>query len=205
MAAIRRSATRSRFVKDSISWRCFTATDRYAPEELPNLVAPLRDGRADAVFGSRMTTTFGAIRGGMPLYKFTGNRILTFAQNRLLGTTFSEFHSGYRVYSTAALRSIAFQLNSNVFHFDTEIVIQLLNARQRILELPIPTYYGGEICRVNGLAYAKDVMIVTLQNVAHRSGLLYQRRFDPAGGRVHAVPAMKLGNMVPSSRFSGRT
>ena len=166
---------------------------QYAPEELPNLVAPLRDGRADAVFGSRMTTTFGAIRGGMPLYKFTGNRILTFAQNRLLGTTFSEFHSGYRVYSTAALRSIAFQLNSNVFHFDTEIVIQLLNARQRILELPIPTYYGGEICRVNGLAYAKDVMIVTLQNVAHRSGLLYQRRFDPAGERPNAHYDLKLG------------
>ncbi len=59
---------------------------QYAPEELPALVAPLRDGRADAVFGSRMMTRFGAIKGGMPLYKFVGNRILTRTQNLLLGT-----------------------------------------------------------------------------------------------------------------------
>ena len=59
---------------------------QYAPEELPSLVAPLRDGRADAVFGSRMLTRFGALKGGMPLYKFVGNRILTAAQNLLLGT-----------------------------------------------------------------------------------------------------------------------
>jgi 2-polyprenyl-3-methyl-5-hydroxy-6-metoxy-1,4-benzoquinol methylase len=69
-------------------------------------------------------------------------------------------------------------LNSNDFHFDTEIIIQLFNAGLRIVELPIPTYYGGEISRVNGLRYAKDVMLAVLQNTAHRSGILYQRRFD---------------------------
>ncbi len=93
-------------------------------------------------------TRFGAIRGGMPLYKFLGNRILTWTQNLLLGTRLTEFHSGYRVYSVAALAKIPYRLNSNVFHFDTEIIIQLLNAEQRIVELPIPTYYGNEICRV---------------------------------------------------------
>ena len=111
---------------------------QYAPEELPTLVAPLRDGQADAVFGSRMMTRFGALKGGMPLYKFVGNRILTAIQNLLLGTSLTEFHSGYRVYSVAALQKIPFRLNSNDFHFDTEIIIQLLNARQRIVELPIP-------------------------------------------------------------------
>jgi glycosyltransferase involved in cell wall biosynthesis len=151
---------------------------QYAPEELPNLVAPLLDGSADAVFGSRMMTRFGALKGGMPLYKYVGNKILTTAQNALLGSELSEFHSGYRLYSVAALNNIPFRLNSNDFHFDTEIIIQLLNAKRRIKELPIPTYYGDEICRVNGMKYAKDVMLATLSNFVHRSGLLYQRRFD---------------------------
>jgi hypothetical protein len=139
-------------------------------------VQPLVDGSADAVFGSRMTTAFGSLKGGMPLYKWLGNRVLTTAQNALLRTRFSEFHSGYRVYSTAALQRTQFKLNSNDFHFDTEIILQLLNAQQRIVELPIPTYYGDEISRVNGMRYAKDVMVATLKNVAHRSGVLWQRR-----------------------------
>jgi glycosyltransferase involved in cell wall biosynthesis len=166
---------------------------QYAPEELPTLVAPLREGRADAVFGSRMMTRLGALRGGMPFYKFFGNRVLTRAQNLMLGTKLTEFHSGYRVYSVAALKAIPFRLNSNVFHFDTEIIIQLVNAGQRILELPIPTYYGDEICRVNGMKYARDVLVATLKNVAHRSGLLYQRGYDPAGGRDNAHYDLKLG------------
>jgi glycosyltransferase involved in cell wall biosynthesis len=166
---------------------------QYAPEELPCLVAPLREGLADAVFGSRMMTPFGALKGGMPLYKFLGNKILTRVQNVLLGTSFSEFHSGYRVYSVAALKRIPFQLNSNVFHFDTEIIIQLLNAGQRIVERPIPTYYGDEISRVNGLRYAKNVVVATLHNVAHRAGLLYQRRFEPVSERGNTHYDLKLG------------
>jgi glycosyltransferase involved in cell wall biosynthesis len=160
---------------------------QYAPEELPKLVAPLRDRAADAVFGSRMLIKLDALRGGMPLYKFVGNRILTWMQNLLLGTSLSEFHSGYRVYSVAALKKVAFHLNSNAFPFDTEIIIQLLNAGQRIVELPIPTYYGREISRVNGMKYAKDVAVATMQNVAHRAGLLYQRRFEPVSefGNAH--------------------
>jgi len=160
---------------------------QYAPEELPKLVAPLRDRAADAVFGSRMLIKLHALKGGMPLYKFVGNRILTWMQNLLLGTSLSEFHSGYRVYSVAALKKVAFQLNSNAFLFDTEIIIQLLNAGQRIVELPIPTYYGGEISRVNGMKYAKDVTVATVQNVVHRAGLLYQRRFEPVSefGNAH--------------------
>ncbi|MEY4581757.1 MAG: hypothetical protein RL701_6460 [Pseudomonadota bacterium] len=151
---------------------------QYAPEELPKLLQPLLDGEADAVFGSRMLTRYGALQGGMPLYKFLGNKVLTTLQNGMLGSNLSEFHSGYRLYSLAALRKLPFQLNSNDFHFDTEIIIQFLNARMRIHELPIPTYYGDEICRVNGMKYAKDVMVATARNALHRAGLLYQRRFD---------------------------
>jgi glycosyltransferase involved in cell wall biosynthesis len=152
---------------------------QYAPEELSRLMAPLRDGTADAVFGSRMLEKLAALRGGMPLYKYLGNKILTATQNLMLGTHLSEFHSGYRIYAVSMLKRIPFLLNSNDFHFDTEIIIQLLNARARIAELPIPTYYGNEICRVNGMKYAKDVLAATLRNVAHRSGFLYQRKFDP--------------------------
>jgi glycosyltransferase involved in cell wall biosynthesis len=162
---------------------------QYAPEELPKLVKPLLEGQADAVFGSRMMSRFGALRGGMPLYKFVGNKILTSAQNALLGTGLSEFHSGYRIYSVKALQSIPFKLNSNDFHFDTEIIIQLLNARLRIKELPIPTYYGSEISRVNGMKYAKDVLLATTRNALHRTGILYQRRFDTQQtGHAHYGP-----------------
>jgi hypothetical protein len=85
-------------------------------------------------------------------------------------------------------------LNSNDFHFDTEIILQLLNANQRILELSIPTYYGQEISRVNGMKYARDVVLATLRNVAHRSGLLYQRRFDPVSpSEPGADHDLKLG------------
>ena len=151
---------------------------QYAPEVLPRLLKPLVDGQADAVFGSRMIERFAALRGGMPLYKYVGNKILTGIENALLGANLSEFHSGYRIYSVAALSKLPFRLNSNLFHFDTEIIIQLLNARMRICELPIPTYYGDEISRVNGIKYAKDVILSVSRNVAHRSGILYQRRFD---------------------------
>ena len=166
---------------------------QYAPEELPRLLEPLRKDRADAVFGSRMMTRFGALRGGMPLYKFVGNRILTAFQNRVLGTHLSEFHSGYRLYRVATLARLPLELNSNDFHFDTEIILQLLNAGARIVELPIPTYYGDEISRVNGLAYAKNVALATLRNAAHRAGILYQRKYDvgPADDHAHYEP--KLG------------
>ena len=151
---------------------------QYAPECLPELMKPLASGNADAVFGSRMLRKGEARRGGMPLYKFVGNRILSSLQNRLLRARLSEFHSGYRVYSTAALRRIPFHLNSHIFHFDTEIIIQLMGAGLRIVELPIPTYYGDEICRVNGIRYAWDVLIACLKARAQEWSLFYDRKFD---------------------------
>ena len=89
---------------------------QYAPERLPDLVQPLRDDEADAVFGSRMLTRGAALKGGMPLYKFVGNKILSWFENRMLRTSLSEFHSGYRVYSVEALKRIPWQLNTDQFH-----------------------------------------------------------------------------------------
>ena len=131
---------------------------QYAPEMLPEMVAPVERGECDAVMGSRMMEKGAARRGGMPLYKLVGNRILTRAENAMLGAQFTEFHSGYRVYSTSALREIPFEHNTDDFDFDTQIIVQLLDAGKRILEIPIPTYYGDEICYVNGMRYAKDVI-----------------------------------------------
>jgi glycosyltransferase involved in cell wall biosynthesis len=124
---------------------------QYAPEKLPVLLAPLLHGEADAVFGSRMIDTGAARAGGMPLYKWVGNQILTRFENWMLGSDLSEFHSGYRLYATHALAQIPFEKNTNDFHFDSEIIVQLWLKKFRILELPIPTYYGNEICHVNGL------------------------------------------------------
>jgi glycosyltransferase involved in cell wall biosynthesis len=130
---------------------------QYAPECLPDIVAPLERGEADAVMGSRMMTKGTALKGGMPLYKYVGNRVLTHFENTVLGTKLSEFHSGYRAYSVKALKEIQFERNSDGFNFDTQIIIQLVDAGKRIVEVPIPTYYGDEICYVDGLKYAKDI------------------------------------------------
>ncbi|NQY56585.1 MAG: glycosyltransferase [Ilumatobacteraceae bacterium] len=130
---------------------------QYAPEVIDDLVAPLEAGVCDAVFGSRMMTPGAARRGGMPRYKYIGNRILSEIENRVAGLELSEWHSGYRAYRIDALRDIPFEDNSDGFDFDTQIILQLHDAGKLIREVPIPTYYGDEICHVNGLRYAADV------------------------------------------------
>jgi glycosyltransferase involved in cell wall biosynthesis len=182
---------------------------QYAPECLPALLQPLREGLAAAVFGSRMLIPSAARRGGMPLYKFAGNKILTWMENRLLKANLSEFHSGYRIYSTSALNAIPFDRNSNGFHFDTEIIIQLLIASKPIVELPIPTYYGDEICRVNGIRYGWNVVVAALKARLQEAGLFYDRKFDcaPRGASPY-VPkftyrsphALALQRIRPGSR-----
>lgn len=131
---------------------------QYAPECLPDIVAPLLRGEADAVFGSRMMNRGEARAGGMPRYKYVGNRILSSFQNAMTGASLSEWHSGYRAYSVRALAELNFDSFSNDFDFDTEIILGLLQRQLRIVEVPIPTYYGDEICYVNGMGYARDVV-----------------------------------------------
>ncbi len=132
---------------------------QYAPEILSQMYSPIVRGEADAVFGSRMMKQYGgALKGGMPLYKYAGNRILSAFENSALGMNLTEFHSGYRAYSLDALRKIQLSNMSDEFHFDTEIIIKLNHQRFRIVEIPIPTFYGDEICYVNGLRYARDIV-----------------------------------------------
>ena len=143
---------------------------QYAPECIESLIEPLAAGDADAVFGSRMMTRGGALRGGMPLYKFVGNRILTTLQNRLTDLDLTEWHSGYRAYRVDAIADLDLDAFSDDFDFDTEIILGLHALGKRIVEVPIPTYYGDEICHVNGIKYAKDVMLDVLKFRLRRMG-----------------------------------
>ena len=144
---------------------------QYAPELLPEMVAPLLNGSAEAVFGSRMMEQGAARRGGMPLYKLVGNKILTRWENAMAGTHLSEWHSGYRAYSVSALQKLALERNSDGFDFDTQIILQLHASGARIMEIPIPTYYGDEICHVDGLKYGRQVMVETFRYRLHKMGL----------------------------------
>jgi len=151
---------------------------QYNPVLLPRLLEPLIVGKADMVFGSRMICKRQALKGGMPLYKFVGNIILTSIQNKLLSTKFSEFHSGYRLYLVSALTHIPFKYNSDYFDFDTHIIIQLSDQHYRIHEESIPTFYGDEICHVNGLKYAIKIITSTLFSRLQKRGLYYHPRYD---------------------------
>ena len=148
--------------KDGYSWMIDNNMDivvllhgdgQYAPEYLPKMIEPITDKQADVVFGSRMLSKGLALKGGMPKYKFLGNKILTHWQNLMSGAKLSEWHSGYRAYSTTSLKKTQYLENSDYFDFDTEIILQMLDAKQRITEIPIPTFYGDELSRVNGIKY----------------------------------------------------
>jgi glycosyltransferase involved in cell wall biosynthesis len=182
------------------------ADGQYAPEALPEIVAPLLAGEADAVFGSRILVKGAARKGGMPLYKYVGNRVLSRFENAALGTDLSEFHSGYRAYSVDALRQIPFAYNSNGFNFDTQIIIQLHDAGMRIAEVPIPTYYGDEICYVDGIAYAadvtKDVVAYRLQKAGFGDGtriaLNDEYQLKPSEDSSHGRISTLLSTRAPS-------
>lgn len=152
---------------------------QYAPEALPHILAPYADG-ADAVFGSRFINAGGALKGGMPLYKFVGNRVLSGLQNYFMNGSLSEWHSGYRSYRTSLLKRLPFSCNSNDFDFDAEIIIQTLGAGGVIKEVPIPTFYGDEICHVNGMRYAFQCMKNVFQYRAMQAELFFDPRFNLA-------------------------
>ena len=151
---------------------------QYAPEMLPSFIAAFEAHAVDAVFGSRMLAPRAARQGGMPLYKFIGNRVLTTIQNWLLHQKLSEFHSGYRAYRVSALSELPFAFNSPDFDFDTDIIIQLVDTGKKIHEIPIPTYYGNEICRVNGIKYAAQIISSTIRSRLQRYAIAYHPKFD---------------------------
>jgi glycosyltransferase involved in cell wall biosynthesis len=145
---------------------------QYAPEIVLLMVQPLLDERAKAVFGSRMLTKGAALKGGMPRYKWIGNRMLTSVQNSLSGLRLSEWHTGYRAYSLAALAALDLDSMSDGFDFDTEIILGLADtlddARRDVVEIAIPTFYGSEKCHVNGMSYAVNVVVDVVRHRQRR-------------------------------------
>jgi glycosyltransferase involved in cell wall biosynthesis len=160
---------------------------QYAPEIMQDLLDPLERGEADMVMGSRMMPGCEPLKGGMPPYKYVGNKVLTAIENGLLRTRLSEFHSGYRAYNCHALAQVPFERCADEWHFDTEIILQFLSKGFRIAERRIPTYYGREICYVNGFAYAYRCVESVLKYRLHRLGWLHVDTFkeqDAAGTTV---------------------
>lgn len=146
------------------------ADGKYAPEHLPQMVGPLLRDEADAVIGSRMLEPGAARRGRMPAYKRVGHRALSAFQNALVGSSLTDWHSGYRAYRVDALREVPFERDSDGYDFDTELLIQLQDAGKRVVEIPVPSYYGDELRHFNGLVYAKDVVADTVRYRLERMG-----------------------------------
>lgn len=151
---------------------------QYSPTLIPRIVDPILEDGVEVMLGSRMMQRDGALKGGMPLYKFVGNIVLTKAQNFLLGAKLAEYHTGLRAFSVKALAHIPFYANNNGFAFDTDILIQMIDNKVSIGETAIPTHYGDEICRVNGIKYAFEIMLATLISRAQRFKLCNYKKFN---------------------------
>ena len=136
---------------------------QYAPEEMPRLLEPLLRDEADVVQGSRMLG--GALKGGMPLYKFIANVTLSKLENLAYGMKMAEYHSGYMLYSRRALETIPFERLSDTFHFDGEMLLMAHKRKLRILELAIPTRYRRDIkSHLKPVQYGFDVLKIIWRN-----------------------------------------
>ena len=155
---------------------------QHPPECLHRLIAPFSDPATACALGSRMARRLDALRGGMPLYKWLGNQVLTWFENRMLDAALTEFHTGYRAFRLDVLRQIPFEHNSHDFHFDTQILIQLISWGQKIVEVAIPTHYGDEVCHVNGFRYAWQCVKAVTKYRLFRMGLFYNRFLDTQHG-----------------------
>lgn len=140
------------------------ADGQYAPEFIEKIIEPIVNENCDVVFGSRMIDKKRALQGGMPVYKWIGNQVLTKIQNLLTNQTFSEWHSGYRAYRISKLRQIPLNKLNNGFRFDTQIILELIKIRAKFKEIPIPTFYGDEVSHVNGLEYAREIIWDTIRH-----------------------------------------
>jgi len=133
---------------------------QYDPKLIPEIIKPIKEGKADLVLGSRLLSKT-ALSGGMPLYKFISNRFLTFVENLVLNQHLSEFHTGFRAYSRRLLTTIPFMNNSENFVFDTEVIVQTVFFGFKIAEIPCPTRYlkdSSSINFINSVIYGTQTL-----------------------------------------------
>jgi glycosyltransferase involved in cell wall biosynthesis len=158
---------------------------QYDPTLLPEMIAPLQQGQADVVFGSRLMG-INPVKQGMPWWKFAGNRFLTRFENWVFGLQLSEYHTGYRAYSRRALQSVNFEMNSDAFIFDQEIVAQFVCLGHRIVEIPVPTRYFVEASSIsfwNSTLYGLSILWLLFRYLLHRARVWPQRSLDSLAKR----------------------
>jgi len=153
---------------------------QYDPTVLPDLIAPIKQGKADFVIGSRMLIPGGARKGGMPLYRFISNKALTTIENLALNGRFTDLHSGYRAYSRSFLQTVPFMRNSDKFVFDTQMIAQASAFGMRLVEIPIMTRYHAEASSTSmkaNIEYGLGTLAVMARWRLHKARLLRSRLF----------------------------
>lgn len=144
---------------------------QYDPKFIPEFIFEMVDNNYLAVFGSRMINKNGALTGGMPIWKFIANISLTKLANFVLRTNFTELHSGFRAYNREVFKIIDIENNSDDFIFDTQIIIQLVDKKIKIKEIPISTRYFPEASQIGFIRSVKYGMGI-LKNIAlYKTGL----------------------------------
>jgi glycosyltransferase involved in cell wall biosynthesis len=153
---------------------------QYEPELIPRMVAPIAEGTADLVLGSRLAEPGAARASGMPWWKYVANRFLTAVENRAMGTELSELHTGYRAYSRRLLLTVPFLRNSSDFAFDSELIFQASYFGFTLAEVPARCRYFPDASSV-GFRTACIYGLKTLWTVAryrlHRAGLVHSGKF----------------------------
>ena len=150
---------------------------QYSPKLVAPMASIIASGEYDVVLGSRILAQ-SAIKGGMPVYKYLANRMLTLIENLIVGAKLSEYHTGLRAYSAEALRSVPFNENSNDFVFDNQILIQLMTAGARIGEISCPTRYAEDSSSINfsrSVKYGFGVLRTAMQFRLNKMGI---RKYD---------------------------
>ena len=155
---------------------------QYEPGLIPMMVAPIIDGRADLVLGSRLAVPGAALAAGMPRWKFVANRFLTTIQNRIMGTQLTEAHTGYRAYSRELLLTVPFLRNSLDFSFDSELLYQAAHFGFEIEEVPAKCRYFEEASSVGfwkGAVYGLKTLWAGARLILHRARILPSRKYKP--------------------------
>jgi glycosyltransferase involved in cell wall biosynthesis len=159
---------------------------QYSPRLVTAMASMIAFGEYDFVLGSRILGP-GAVRQGMPLYKYVANRILTFYQNILYDHKISEYHTGFRAYSRAVLSTLPLEENSDDFIFDGQVIAQALYLGYRLGEISCPARYFPEASMLNFSSCAKyglQVLWVTLQYWLQKKGLGRFRMLNPQGRKL---------------------
>lgn len=162
---------------------------QYDPSLLPEMIGPIQNDTADVVLGSRLMGA-SPVEQGMPWWKFVGNRFLTKLQNAAFSLDLSEYHTGYRAYSRYALESVNFEMNSDQFIFDQEIITQFVHLDLRIHDIPVPTRYFADASSIsfwNSARYGLSILWVLLRYKLHQRGIWRERRFDSLSHRYTPV------------------